>query len=244
MLLVIDIESFIYRACTASKVIKQLDKYVFQEVYDITKGFDYIENNFNNWRQRFLTNDIELVVGDKNNWRKDYDKKYKANRKDVEKPIVYYPILKELQNKYPLTSLPNLEADDTCRIINEDNQNYATRKVLISIDKDFKTFPCELFNPLHNTHEVINQTQADYNLMFRILVGDTSDNYKGLDKFGEKTATDWLDDEPRTWIDLRELFREKGQLQDFERLRNLASMVSIDRYDFNTGKVKLLKEIV
>lgn len=245
MLLVIDIESYIYRACTACKVLKQCetDRFIWGEYYDVRKGLDFINNNIKDWQQTFLTNDVVLVIGDKNNWRKSYDKEYKLNRVDKEKPLMYEPILNELFNTYDVVSLPNLEADDTCRIINEDNQNYPVRKVLVSIDKDFKTFPCELYDPLHKEHLVINPQQAEYNLMFRIMVGDTSDNYKGLEGYGEKKALAWLDSEPRTMLDLKQLFKESGQLKDFEKIRTLASMVSIDRYNFNTGEVKPLKEV-
>lgn len=240
MLLVIDIESFIYKACSACNTLKQDDKdpNIYLEVYDIRKGLDYIDNFIEDLRAKFLTNDVELVVGDKNNWRKEYNEDYKANRKDVAKPAMYYIILERLYDKYNVTSLPNLEADDTCRIINEDSSNYPMRKVLVSIDKDFKTFPCELYNPLKDTTEVINQQQADYNLMKQIIMGDKADNYKGIEGYGEVKATKFLEDEPRTFEDVKQLFKEQGQLKDYTINLNLASIVSLDRYDFNTGKVR------
>ena len=245
MLLVIDIESYIYRACTACKVLKQCetDRFIWGEYYDLRKGLDYINKLIRDWQERFLTNDVILVVGDKNNWRKSYCPEYKANRLDKEKPVMYEPLFNELLNQYEIVSLPNLEADDTCRIIYEDNQNYPTRKILISIDKDFKSFPCELFDPLHNEHVVINQAQADYNLMYQLLLGDKADNYPGLSGYGEVKAKQFLDDEPRTWLDIKQLYKEAGD-KSFEQQRNLATIVSLDRYNFNTGEVKLLKEIM
>lgn len=242
MLLVIDIESYIYRACTACKEVRQIDRYTFQEVYNIKKGLDYIDRMISDWSQRFLTNNFVLVISDVNNWRKDYCKTYKANRIDKEKPIMYNPILNELRTKGSVVFLKNLEADDTCRIINEDNRNYPTRKVLISLDKDFKTFPCELYDPFHDEYFNINQQQADYNLMYQLLVGDKSDNYPGLEGYGDVTARKFLSDEPRTFLDLKRLFQEKGD-KSFEEQRNLVTIVSLDRYNFNTGEVKLLEEI-
>ena len=43
-----------------------------------------------------------------------------------------------------------------------------------------------------------------------------------------------------TLEDVKQLFKEKGQLKDFTTNLNLVSMVSIDRYNFNTGEVKVL----
>ena len=240
MLIVFDCESYLFRACSACKTLKQdtRDRFIYTESYDLRKGMDYINNVVLDLQQRFLTNDIVFVVGDKNNWRKQYAEDYKANRKDKDKPIMYDLILNEVYNKYEVVSLPNLEADDTCRIINEDNQNYPTRKVLVSIDKDFKTFPCELYDPLHDKHQVINKADADYNLMKQIIMGDKADNYNGLAGYGEVKATKFMDDEPRIMEDVKQLFYEAGQLNDFKKNLNLASIVSLERYDFNTGKVK------
>ena len=242
MLLVVDIESYIYRACTACKTLRQ-DPHspnIYTECYDLRKGIDFIQNFIEDLKARFLTNEVILVVGDKNNWRKQYHPDYKANRKDKEKPPMYDIILKELYDKFEIVSLPNLEADDTCRILYEDNQNYPTRKLLVSIDKDFHSFPCELYDPLHNQEFVINKSEADYNLMKQIIMGDKADNIQGLEGFGEIKTTKFLDDEPRILDDVQQLFKEKGQLKDFKVNLNLVSMVSIDRYNFNTGEVKVL----
>ena len=242
MLLVVDIESYIFRACTACKTLVQdkHDRFIYTESYDLRKGMDYLNNFIEDLRAKFLTNDVVLVVGDKNNWRKQYYPDYKANRKDKEKPVMYDIILNELYSNYEIVSLPNLEADDTCRIISEDNQNYATRKLLVSIDKDFHSFPCELYDPLHDKQYNINQAEADYNLMKQIIMGDKADNIQGLEGYGEVKATKFMDDEPRTLEDIKQLFKEKGQLKDFATNLNLVSMVSIDRYNFNTGEVKVL----
>lgn len=243
MLLVFDCESYIYRACTACKVLKQCetDRFIWGEYYDVRKGLDYFNNVVKDIKANNLCDDLILVVGDVNNWRKEKYPDYKANRKDKEKPLMYEPLLNELYNQYEVVSLPNLEADDTCRIIYEDNDNYATRKVLVSLDKDFKSFPCELYDPLHNEHLIINKPQADYNLMKQVIMGDTADNYKGLTGYGEAKTIKFLDDEPRTFEDVRELFRERGQLQDYLSNLNLATIVGIDRYNFKTGQVKEIK---
>lgn len=243
MLLVFDCETYIYKASTACKVLKQCetDRFIWGEYYDIRKGLDYFNKVVEDIKANNLCDDIILVVGDVNNWRKEKYPTYKANRKDKEKPLMYELLLNELYNKYEVVSLPNLEADDTCRIIYEDNKNYPTRKVLVSMDKDFKSFPCELYDPLHNTKCTINKAQADYNLMKQIIMGDTADGYSGLKDYGEAKTIKFLDDEPRTFEDVKELFKEKGQLKEYLPTLNQATIVSIDRYNFDTGYVKEIR---
>lgn len=249
MLLVVDIESYIYRACTACKILVNIpgttpdikaNPNIFVEAYDLRRGMDYIASFIEDLKAKFLTNEVILAVGDTHNWRKDFHPDYKANRKDKEKPPMYDIILNELYSNYEIVSLPNLEADDTCRIIYEDNKNYAVRKLLVSIDKDFHSFPCELYDPLHDKQYIINEQEAEYNLMKQIIMGDKADNIQGLEGYGEVKTTKFLDSEPHILDDVRELFREKGQLKDFNINLNLVSMVSIDRYNFNTGEVKVL----
>lgn len=242
MLLIFDCESYIVRACVATKALQQCktDRFIWGEYYDLRKGLEYINNIVSGFCDKFRTNNIVFVTGDANNWRKEYYPEYKSNRKDKEKHIIYPMMLEELTKAYDFVSLPNLEADDTCRIIYEDNKNYPERKVLISIDKDFRSFPCELYNPLNDTHNIITEQEANHNLMKQIIMGDKCDGYSGLTGYGEVTTEKFLNAEPRILDDVRELFREKKELKIFNRNLNLASMVSLDRYDFNTGKVKIL----
>ena len=110
MLLVVDVESYIFRACTACKTLIQdnKNKFIYTESYDLRKGMDYIANFIEDLKARFLTNEVILVVGDQNNWRKQYCPDYKANRKDKEKPLMYDIILNEIYNNYEVVSLPNL----------------------------------------------------------------------------------------------------------------------------------------
>ena len=76
--------------------------------------------------------------------------------------------------------------------------------------------------------------------MKQIIMGDKADNIQGLDGYGEIKATKFLDSEPHTLDDVRELFKEKGQLKDFQTNLNLVSMVSLNRYNFDTGEVRIL----
>jgi len=241
-LILFDCESFIYRAVTACKILKQCetDRFIFGEYWDLRKGMDYFNNQVDTITQNLRCNDIILVVGDKDNWRKEYCKTYKAQRQPT--PEILYYLKQEILNNYEWVSLKNLEADDTCRIMYEDMKTYPCRKIIAAIDKDFKTFPCELYNPDKNELVVINKQEAEFNLMKQVIMGDTCDNYKGIPGYGEVTTSKFLNAEPRIWEDVKELYRENKLHTQYLTNKNLATLVGIDRYNFNTGEVKLIVE--
>lgn len=245
-LIVFDCESYLYRACTACRILRQdpKDPYIYSECYDLCKGLDYFKGMCDYLMETLQGMDLLLVFGDKDNFRKIAypDAGYKAQRKPA--PEIYKPLKEYIQKEYQWVNLPNLEADDTCRIIYQDNQNYAVAKVLVSIDKDFNTFEAEVFNPNKPNLGIVFTTkkEAEYNLMKQVIVGDKADNYLGLEGYGEAKATKFLDSEPRIWDDVRQLFKESGQLKDYIVTKNLASIVDISRYDFQSGKVRLLND--
>jgi DNA polymerase-1 len=113
---------------------------------------------------------------------------YKHNRRDVRKPVLLRGLKEHLTNDWNAKSKPKLEADDVIGI-------WATmptlkgRKVVVSIDKDFKQIPGYFFNPDKDEAPVkITETQADYWHMMQTLMGDTTDGYKGCPGIGPKKA--------------------------------------------------------
>ncbi|WP_289146977.1 hypothetical protein [uncultured Megamonas sp.] len=240
-LIIWDIESYIYKACSASTVFQQCktDPYIYGEYYDLRKGIDFLEETAQRLRDTLLINDITYVVGDKENWRKKLNPEYKSNRKT--KPPMYDVIKQWLLKNKEVVSLPNLEADDTARIIYEDYQNYPCRKVIVSIDKDFYSVPCEFYRDLHNNKdiEVISEEDAQKHLIRQIIMGDKTDGYNGIPGCGDKFCDEFITDKT-TLGDVLELYKEKGLTpQDYLINKAMATIVSIKEYNFNTGKVVL-----
>lgn len=240
-LIIWDIESYIYKACSASTVFQQCktDPYIYGEYYDLRKAIDFLEETAQRLRDTLLINDIIYVVGDKENWRKKLNPEYKSNRKT--KPPMYDVIKQWLLKNKEVVSLPNLEADDTARIIYEDYQSYPCEKVIVSIDKDFYSVPCEFYRDLHNNKdiEVISEQDAKKHLMRQIIMGDKTDGYNGIPGCGEKFCDEFITNET-TLGDVLELYKEKGLTpQDYLINKAMATIVSIKEYNFNTGKVVL-----
>ena len=99
---------------------------------------------------------IQVAISDINNFRKDVDPQYKANRKNIRKPMLLQFAKDYLFEKYDGLIYPNLEADDVLGIeLTSDPET-----VIWSTDKDLKTvFGVHLID---NQLEVITEEQADY----------------------------------------------------------------------------------
>ena len=236
-LLIVDIESYIYKSITACKFLHEISKGIYTEAYDTNNAVKFLEDNLNRLMDTLQANNCELVIGDKNNFRKVINPDYKSNRPS--KPPIYEVILNVVKAKFKPISLQNLEADDTCRILYEDkNFNPNLEKIIVSIDKDFFTVPCKFFRDLPNNGLIdIDIDTAQYNLYKQIITGDKDDHYEGIPGYGEVKAKKFLEFS-RDEKDVIKLFEENNLTkEDYYRNKYMAQLISISQYNFKTGEV-------
>lgn len=240
--LIIDIESYLYKSLSHCEklICNAREPKIFYQGYDISLAEKYIDDNIERLCKALNTKQFELVVGDVKNFRKILFPQYKANRKP--KPEIYQYVFNLIRDKYGFTSLPYLEGDDTCRIIFEDRDYKSEyQKVIVSIDKDFYSVPCNFFRDLNNnnTIEKINSNDAEAHLYYQILVGDTADNYKGIPNFGDKKYEELINDKPYlSTDDVIHLFYEYG-LSDEDFNYNLRCATIVNQVEYN----KILEEM-
>jgi hypothetical protein len=60
--------------------------------------------------------------------------------------------------------------------------------VICSIDKDLRQIPGEHYNPVKDTFEVVDDKEAALSLYTSMLVGDASDNLRGIEGLGPVKA--------------------------------------------------------
>jgi len=127
-------------------------------------------------------------------FRKILYPEYKANRQDRELPVnmmeIKHYIIDSLN---PYVSV-GVESDDsiisTYTYIKEEYP--LTDVVICAMDKDYKTFPVNIFDTYHARFGElysITEEQANKNFYIQMLMGDTSDNVKGIKGIG-KVASD------------------------------------------------------
>ena len=130
---------------------------------------------------------------DRVNFRKDVlPGQYKAGRPS-EKPPGYYAVLEEVAAHYKSHTIRGVEGDDVCGILHTSEDLGPT--VNISTDKDFRTLPGLLFNPMKMVEpELISVNDAIRYWMYQTLMGDSTDGYKGAPRIGQVKAARILDD--------------------------------------------------
>lgn len=189
---------------------------------------------------------VVVALSDKANFRKALYPEYKATRAKNRKPILLAALRDYLLNSFDAYVRPGLEADDVLGILATHNTLVrATRKIIVSIDKDFKAVPCTLWNNRSSVEDIrtITPAEADRNHLLQTITGDASDNYPGCPGIGPKRAEDIVtkalaSDDP--WEVIVSVFVKAGLTADDALLQaRLARILRADEYDF-TAKQPVL----
>jgi 5'-3' exonuclease len=183
--IIFDIESMIYQVCNKfeSEDIRILDPYINEiesrirnvlTTCNATYYIIFLDNNQPNFRHKIYPD-------------------YKSGR-NSDKPRFYAEVKKHLKINWGGNIAPiGLEADDMCLIhllAFKDNFNI----IIATIDKDLRQHPGKYFNYKLNifSMEEVNDQQAYRNLWYQVLVGDSTDNVKGLGGCGSVGANNIL----------------------------------------------------
>lgn len=240
--LLIDGDIYLYRIACA--VEKEVDfgglTVLYSDKDEIVAGFS---NAMTSLQQEFNASKIIVALSDKRNFRKKVLAEYKENRKDTRKPIAYGKARKVIEEKYDCVCKPELEADDVLGILATCTTKEVKLKhprVIVSIDKDFKSVPCILYNPDTKELRKYSEEEADYNFFYQTLIGDTTDNYKGLPGTGPVKAKDILDSSKNMWYSIVNAFEEKDLTEDDALVQaRCARILRASDYNFKTNTVKL-----
>ena len=128
------------------------------------------------------------------NWRLDVLPTYKGNRKGVRRPLLRKYLNDWVQAEFADKAFlrPRLEGDDVLGILATHPKIVPGDKVVVSIDKDFKTIPGKHYNQKHKTFFEINEEEADWWHMAQTVSGDATDGYAGCPGVGVERAAAFL----------------------------------------------------
>jgi hypothetical protein len=141
------------------------------------------------------------------NFRKKIYPEYKANRSGKPKPKHLQACRDYLIKKYDAVVSEGCEADDLLGVEQCRNES----SVICSIDKDLLMIPGNHYNFVKETLSTYNELDSLQHFYKQLLIGDTSDNVKGVDKIGEVKAGKLIDpikDEEEMFIKVRELYKD------------------------------------
>lgn len=180
-----DIEA--YKAAAAVQLNIEWEEGLTTVLANLDDARDIMDTSIREHRERLGVEEVVICLSDTRNFRKVavWDG-YKANRKDVVRPVLLADCVRHLRAAYPWARSPWLEADDVMA-------GFAHRhpdSVIVSIDKDMKSVACRLFNPNRpdDGAVTISDSFAYWNHMLQTLAGDSSDGYSGCPGIGPKKA--------------------------------------------------------
>jgi len=176
MILLIDADSLVFASCYSGGE----EKY-FTEIEDSKAKFDeQLMSIVNRLEEDFEVKEVITFNGSKGNFRKKLNPAYKANRKKQELPPLLHPMHDYVKENYNSVYGYGLETDDLVArywtvLSNEIGRDNV---MIVSIDKDYKQFPCLIYN-YHYKHKCIydiSKESALYNFYEQMIMGDSIDN--------------------------------------------------------------------
>lgn len=170
--------------------------------------------------------EVEWVLSSKENFRRDLDLTYKAQRPS--KPRWHKEVRKYIKDKTSAWSFPGLEADDVIAYLHWDSYHnegpYSS--MIAAIDKDFDILPGWHYHLRDKYCYWVTEDEAEFNLKKQLITGDTSDNIPGIKGMGEKKAAKFIEENPtESWAEFRELLITECYSKQFD--------FPEDRYDTN-----------
>lgn len=163
--------------------------------------------------------EYEILISGKGNFRHAIYPEYKANRHDAFRPKHEKAVKQFLIDYWNAEVVNGIEADDMCGI------RLCAQKdaILCHIDKDLNQIPGLHYNwELRRLGAVVREAkqyyvtleEANYNFYYQLLVGDPTDNIKGVSGIGPKKAAKLLEStQPENWYDtVRDLYSSEEEL--------------------------------
>ena len=235
MKVIFDADSLIYASCFKSKDDRKDSDDLFET--DVDKAFDKFTNSFGNLIE-FLDEQVEVedVVfcnGSKNNFRNEITKEYKANRTQ-KRPTILSDLHKQVKEFYNSVWGDGVETDDVVATLwaEEVAKNGIDSVIIMSLDKDYKQFPCWFYDYHYRRRELIkiSEEEALNNFYSQMIIGDTADNINYCKGFGKAYAKKLLKDAKNEYSMLRktyQLYKEIHQDNAKEMFNEAKSLLKL-----------------
>jgi hypothetical protein len=216
MILLVDADSLIFASCYKKREHKD-DERFYTDIEDCKAKFDeQFMSIVNKLEDMYPVERVITFSGSKGNFRKLITPVYKANRKVENIPPLLNEMHQFVKDEYDSVWGYGIETDDIVARYwyNLSNEIGRDNVMIVSIDKDYKQFPCLVYN-YHYKHKVvldISEEEALYNFYEQMIIGDTADNVNYFKGKGKKFAEKYLGDCNTKYQYTRkmlELFQEK-----------------------------------
>jgi len=197
MKVIFDADSLIYASCFKSKENRVSNDDLFET--DVEKAFDKFSGNLGKLisflEEQVPVDDLIVCNGSKNNFRKDIDSNYKLNRTQ-KRPDILSELHELVKLSYNSVWGDGVETDDVVATLwsEEVSKNGVDSVIIMSLDKDYKQFPCWFYDYNYKRRELykISEEEAIRNFYSQMIIGDSSDNIKVCKGYGKVYASNLL----------------------------------------------------
>lgn len=237
--LLIDGDVFVYRHTSAVETPIHWGDDLWTLHSDAGEATQRLDIQLKSLVQELEADSVIVTFSSSLNFRNSVLPSYKGNR-TRRKPVAYSAVRKHCLETHTCMTLPFLEADDTMGIL-ATGRRVKGRRIVVTIDKDLKSVPCNFYNPLKPEEGVlvISKAEADINHLTQTLTGDATDGYRGCPGVGAKKAAKILAADP-TWERVKEAYEDSG-LNEAEALTQarVARICRASDYNFKQKQVRL-----
>ena len=180
MILLIDADSLVFASCYKPRE-ETTDSPYYNNIEDCKSKFDeQFMKIVNDLEEKYEIEKVITFNGSKGNFRKLITPVYKANRKKQELPPLLHDMHQYVKEQYNSIFGFGIETDDLVARYwyNLSNDIGRNNVMIVSLDKDYKQFPCLMYN-YHFKHQVvldITPQEALYNFYEQMIAGDSADN--------------------------------------------------------------------
>ena len=241
--LLIDGDVVAYKATAAIEQEIDWGDDLFTLHSDPNRAKEIIEGQIEAWVKRHDANDVIIAFSDSHNFRKDIYPQYKAHRAGKRKPVAYKEVKSWMEACWESYQRPGLEGDDVIGILSTHPKMIPGQKIIVSVDKDFKTIPGYFWNAEKDEQPAfISTDDADRFHLYQTLVGDPTDGYPGLPGCGPVKAEKLLDSVPVVdrWAAIVDAYEKKGLTEeDALTQARCARILRYTDYDYKKKEVKL-----
>jgi len=234
MILLVDADSLVYASCCKKRETPD-DTYHQTDISEARNKFDeQFMAIVNSLEEMYEIEKVITFNGSRGNFRKYIGDQYKENRTQYEKPPLLFEMHDYVKSQYDSIVGYGVETDDmVARFWKKLSEEIGRNNVMIvSIDKDYRQFPCLLYNYHYKHREIydISEEQAMYNFYEQMIAGDASDNvnyFKGKGKrFCEKYYAD-CETEYQYRKQLYKLFKEKYKSKAKEKYSECYNLLKL-----------------
>jgi len=155
--------------------------------------------------------EVVLALSDRANFRRKLFPDYKSNRRKSVLPIILKPMKQWMIEELDAQLWANVEADDVLSILATERPNRLDKRIIVSIDKDFKGVPGIFYDYNKEEYHEPTEEEADNFHLLQALMGDSTDGFSGAKGVGAVTAKKWLDEHGYTWESVVAMYEKKGQ---------------------------------